>query len=148
MIIDKSNAYLLNTKEGISFHDDEIGDDFYFNSDKRELVITIDKCGGMSKEILDFVYKREDRKCKLRFNNVIGFSVTSANFWGKSSTISGVRFVDEKESALLSSLISFNEEHHFFYKNELSVGKEYIEISIQLNTLDKIVIVCESFAIE
>ena len=127
MRINAENSTVINSKD-ISVHD-WIFENMVFNYLKKEMSIYLIEDSG------------QNRKHILKLYNVLGFKMTTGDFWGKSLHILDWELVEDNY-ILLDEL--FEEKEKYEYSSiRLDEKKLYIESIITLISGDKLIIVCE-----
>lgn len=128
MRIDKSNGRILDSKE-VYIHDD-IFNELRFEHSKKKLYLSITKQGIQGENFI------------IEFVNVVGFELTSCDFWGPSIHIFDFEYVEHDNRTLLPKL--------FEKKNNnpdpccsLITQENYIESVITFTSGDQLIIACE-----
>lgn len=83
------------------------------------------------------------KKIYLTFNNVIYSEMQSCQFWDGANSIYAM-WSEEKSKRMLELLSVLNENKERYDMNCLTEGINYIEVALQLNSGDKLFIICES----
>ena len=130
MTIDKTNADIINTKD-VYLHDDVLLS-LDFDRSTKILHLEIKKNISQKKYVVEFI-------------NVIGFSMTACDFWGRSERICDFEFVQSKERKIIPALkkewyATPGQEKSFMYDN-------YIESVLVFISGDKLRIVSEKIVI-
>ncbi len=124
MIINKSNATIINTKE-IYIHDDVLLD-LSFNRLDYKLSLLLS------------TYK--DHTYTIDFTDVIGFEMTSCDFWGASPRIYSVMLISSENHSIIPKL----KKNNFFSRTNASIEIEnYMEIQIIFISGDELVVTCK-----
>ena len=135
MLIYESNGEIINSRD-IYIHDD-VFKQMVFEHSNKELKVVIRKPENMQVEQ------------KISFVNVVGFEMTSCDFWGKSSHILDFEYVPQDKRTLLPKLHSLNKNCS---SNKslciLTNGVDYIETIITFVSGDKLTVACEFIEIE
>lgn len=132
MIITKANENTINTKE-VYIHDDIlIG--MSFDRIKKELILKFEK------------YTSREKTYHIKFFSVIGFRMTSADFWGESERVLGLELANEDEKIVIPEIIKKYKEtpnaiEDILYEN-------YIETYFTFASGDVLRIACESIEID
>lgn len=133
MRIDESNGIILNSKE-VYIHDDFFNQ-LKFERSKKNLYLSITKRGIQGK---DFI---------IEFVNVVGFELTSCDFWGTSPYILDFEYVEHCDRSILPKL--FEEKKHISDSGcSLTDIKNYIESVITFKSGDRLIIACEYIILE
>lgn len=130
MIINISNGELINSKK-IYIHDD-VFEELCFHRMKKKLHLSI--------------YNESKKKRRsIVFLNVIGFEMTSCDFWGSSPHILDFEYVEPKDHTLIPKLFDKNDSNFSRYlPNDL---EKYIETTITLTSGDQLIVACENIMI-
>lgn len=154
MIINKDNS--LDIKKML-IHDDVILD---FTFDRDDRILTLNLVDGYNNESY-YRSERENRNEKfawmfysnhyiIKFINVIGFEMTSCDFWGKSNRINGISINENKE--LIDRLIYKANDIKGIIHNEDGSTKDdikyinkdnFIEVRIEFISGDMLIVACE-----
>ena len=133
MIIDASNGNIINSKE-VYIHDD-ILEEFNFNRAEKKLHLSIIK---------------EEKFNRIRFSieflNVIGFEMTSCDFWGRSPHILDFEYVEKDNAIIISKLFEMKNSNDYPFCT-LDIQEEYIETIITFISGDRLIIACKSIII-
>ena len=130
MIIDKSNVQILNTPE-VHLHDD-ILHLFHFDRIKKELTLDLQRWDSK-------------KEYKMKFENVLGFSMSSCDFWGESEYINGFVFIDSENEMLIQNL---REKWNSTPNNPFEMCWEpFFETLFEFISGDTLRIVCEKIEI-
>lgn len=134
MRIDDSNGKLLDSKD-FNFHDD-ILDQLLFNRDKQEMNL--------------FIIKEEykNKKYIIRFCGVIGFEMTSCDFWGKSPHILDFEYIEHNSRIVIPKLYNIKNNSQINPMCKLTDDSKYIETTITFASGDKLIVACEYIALE
>lgn len=122
MRIDKSNYKFINSKD-IYIHDTILMDIVFDYNKKNLFIITIVPSHA------------------LRFHNVIGFEMTSCDFWQKSSRI--LDWEIETDNFVLIDKLFKQKEDNNEYTPRLNNKEDFIESIITLTSGDTLRIACE-----
>ena len=130
MIINISNGELINSKK-IYIHDD-IFEELCFHRMKKKLHLSI--------------YNESNKKRRsIVFLNVIGFEMTSCDFWFSFPHILDFEYVEPKDHTLIPKLFDKNDSNFSRYlPNDL---EKYIETTITLTSGDQLIVACENIMI-
>lgn len=131
MIIDISCGEIINSKE-VYIHD-SILDKFCFNRSEKKLHLTI------LKDI-------DNKAYSIDFLNVIGFEMTSCDFWGASPYIFDFEYVEYNEQIIIPKLFNKNNNNDGSFCT-LSDREKYIETVITFTSGDQLRVACESIII-
>ena len=134
MYINKSNGKKINS-DAVDIHDD-ILNQLQFDRTKRCLYLKIQKA-----ECINCEYTIE-------FVAVVGFEMTSCDFWGESPHILDFEYVDPNKHILLPKLterIYANETSSLCKLNESS---KLIETIITFTSGDELIVVCEHIILQ
>ena len=135
MRIDKTNSDVIRSRD-VSLHDDMLME-FHFHRIARELVLPLQKYGGE-------IYT-------IRFTHVLGFEMTSCNFWGPSRRIFDFELLEGEEQKLLPRLWKMREEKKpvgtTTPEDGLGEKENYIETVITFVSGDQLQVVCEAIDI-
>ena len=131
MIIDVSNAEIINTKE-VYIHDD-IFEELWFNREGKQLHLLILKTEIYKSYTIDFF-------------RVIGFEMTACDFWGRAPHILDFEYVERKNNTLIPKLFEKKEKGNYKYSS-LRNQEDYIETVITFSSGDQLRIACESIVI-
>lgn len=130
MVLDEYNCAIINTK-CICFHDD-ILTSFTFERERKCLILELVKFGS-------------ERSYKMIFNQVMGFKMTSCDFWGASQFVFDYVCVPPEEWVLIPELIEQwsrtpNSHTDVSYNN-------YLETLFEFSSGDQLRIVCKTIEI-
>lgn len=128
MKIDKSNISILNSKV-FSVHDD-IFHSLAFDRASGVLTLFLQKDNGDN-----FTYK-------INCINVIGFAITSCDFWGRSPHILDFEYAEYCDCKLLPKIYEM-QKGPISPQCKLTLKKDYIEIIITFTSGDKLNAACE-----
>lgn len=149
MLIDKSNARIINTKE-IYLHDSEILSIEYFLKE-RKVVISINPCSPYG------------NITKMTFNNVVGTKTTMFEIFGfltediiefyllegEDARLTNELYEDsEREKARITSYNDKGERIESEHWSNIDNRERLIEVEFDMISADKLTIVCESIEIE
>lgn len=122
MKIDKSNCKIINSKE-IYIHD-AIFNDVVFNYQKKALYVFI-----------------QNKNKIIEFHNVIGFDMTSCDYWGDDPFVFDWEYNDNFH--LVEDLFVKNESNFNCSRLNNKKKEDFIETIITLSSGDKLIIACE-----
>ena len=133
MKFDVLNGDIINTKN-VSFHDDVLTL-LEFNRDRKEICLSINKTD----------WGTVGEKYTVHFHGVIGFEMTSCDFWGPSSHIDCFAFLGDDRVITPKLFKRKNEESAtrlscFLANKKIS---DFIETSIFFKSGDSLTIACE-----
>ena len=131
MIISKKNLCIVNTSE-VCFHDD-ILISVFFDNGKKEIVLNCQKGSNSKSEYV------------VHFKNVIGFQMSSCDFWGASECIFDFECISDDDLILIPYLMK--EWINIPKLNTTPNFDNFIEILFTLTSGDKLRIACEYFTI-
>ena len=128
MRIDKSNANIINSKS-IYIHDDEL---ILLQFDRDTSILTL------------FLKQSWPNKFEytIEFIKVIGFEMTSCDFWGKSECVLDFEFIEPDKQSIIPKLsnkwssIEKNKNNDFLFENQF-------ETIITFTSGDTLKISCE-----
>lgn len=133
MIIDASNGKIINSKK-VYIHDDILEKLCFHRAEKRlHLSILKDEESDCNRFSIDFLH-------------VIGFEMTSCDFWGSSPYILDFEYVEKSNTTIIPQLFEIK-------KNDddpccpLNDREKYIETIITFTSGDRLRIACESIII-
>ena len=132
MVINKGNLHIINTSD-ICFHDD-ILDSVFFDNIKKEILL---KCQKSSNQ------KEEYAVC---FKKVIGFQMSSCDFWGASERIFDFECVYDEDLIIIPYLMK--EWTNIPQISPMPDFANFIEILFTLTSGDTLRIACEYFDID
>ena len=133
MIINILNCEIINSKE-VYIHDD-ILEEIFFNRTEKKLHLSILKAEE-SKKIF----------C-IDFLNVIGFEMTSCDFWGSSPYIFDFECVENRDNVIIPKL--FKRKNNTYCPFCSLLGQEkYFETIITFTSGDQLRIACESIVLK
>lgn len=127
MIINAANAKILNSGE-IYIHDD-ILEDLHFDHIKYKLRLTV------ADELV------EENKYYIDFLNVVGFKMSSCDFWGRSPHIFDFEYVDSDDNTIVLELLKRVQKDS---PCRLDNPKKYFESVITFTSGDRLIVACES----
>lgn len=133
LIINVDNGTLLNSKE-VYIHDD-ILEELKFTRSEKTICLSILK-----------VNKNSRKRYSIEFINVIGFEMTSCDFWGSSPHILDFEYLDNNEHTIIPNLFEKKYEYRDLSCN-LNDKNKYIETMITFVSGDQLRIACESIII-
>ncbi|MBR0235716.1 MAG: hypothetical protein IJQ37_04595 [Clostridia bacterium] len=123
MVFDKTNAYMLNSKE-LSMHDDWL-EAFEYDMNNRRATLTVevdyewhDGNGNIIKSRDDFkkICGVDTQYIKMIMSDVAALDVTSLELWGNGRHVSSVSYVEPHESVLGARTLG-----EFHKKRELQI---------------------------
>lgn len=126
MIINKTNEAIINTKS-IYIHDDILCD-LFFNRKEHKLYLSLLTAGKNDKYTINYL-------------DVLGFEMTSCDFWGWSPHIYHFASLKLEEYTIIPKLMK---NEHFDGAIGSSEIKEYMETKIIFNSGDELVVACKS----
>lgn len=132
MIIDSSNGNIINTKE-IYLHDD-ILDELTFNRPQKHLVLSAIEC------------KENGKRFAINFLQVIGFEMTSCDFWGCSPHIFDFEYVIPSRQELIPRLFETKSMEND-PACQMIDRNLYIETKMIFTSGDHLIIACKSILI-
>lgn len=133
MIIDATNGKIINSKE-VYIHDD-ILEEFYFNRTEKKLHLSILKANEF-----------DSKKILIDFLHVIGFEMTSCDFWGSSPHILDFEYVEKNDNIIIPKLFEIKEKNDYTFCT-LNNREEYIETRMTFSSGDQLIIACKSIII-
>ena len=89
----------------------------------------------------------EDASLEIRFNGVLGYEMTSCDFWGPSPHVFGWSLVPDNERALLPRYLAEAEEHGLD-QTSIQRNREYMEIEVQFTSGDTLTLLCRCIDIQ
>jgi len=131
MKINELNGNVLNTKD-VYIHDDVLVF-LNFNRNEKMLKLHLSKYNSSAEYTIEFA-------------NVIGFTMTSCDFWGASECVLDFEYVDKSERVIIPKL-----EEEWLKNPNLTNGclyDGYIETLLTFSSGDKLRIACESIEIK
>ena len=133
MIISESNGAIINTKE-VYIHDDFFVS-LEYQQNRNELILNLKK------------HYDSSQKYVIRFIGVIGFDITSCNFWGYSECVLDFEYVISDERIIIPKLKkkwidvpNISTDVDILYSN-------HIETLITFSSGDELRVACESIEI-
>lgn len=134
MIITNSNAKIINSNV-VDLHDDILKKlSFERETGTVELLIKKDNF--------------KEQTYTMRFVGVLGFQMTSCDFWGKSPHILDFEYVKHNKEILLRYLQSMTEHEPMNPNCKLNKDENFIETVLTFGSGDKLTVVCEYIVIE
>jgi len=130
--IDASNAEIINSK-AVYIHDDVL-ENLTFNRERKELCLYITR-------------NSSERKYSILYSGVIGFNMTSCDFWGSSPRILDFEKTGREESTIISKLFSIKKDNGFT-DSLLESEESYIETVITFVSGDKLTVACKCIDID
>lgn len=134
MKIEKNNGEIINSM-AISIHDDIVAE-FQFDREKRILSLLLE------------YYQPDVHKRRLSFRNVVGFEMTSCDFWGPSQRIFEFNYMRPADQTLLPRLFETKRLNQPEPLCKLTAADNYMETVILFVSGDKLTTVCEYIVIE
>ena len=131
MLINKANASIIDTRE-VYIHDDILLD-MSFNRIDKELTLKFEK------------YASDEKTYFINFSGVIGFSMTSADFWGASECVLDFENVLDAQKVLIPEILKKHRETDGLFK-DISYDN-YIETIFTFGSGDILRIACETIEI-
>jgi len=131
MIIDASNGSIINSK-AICIHDD-IVDELHFWRSSKKLHLSVKKENGNDYSI-DYL-------------EVIGFEITSCDFWGSSPHILDFEYVEKLENTIIPALFMKNNTSSTLFCS-LDNQDAYFESKITFSSGDCLKVACKSINID
>ena len=133
MRIDASNGKIIDSKE-VYIHDDILNELCFYRQEKRLKLI---------------IRKFEDQNdiFTIEFINVIGFEMTSCDFWGSSHHILDFEYVEKNDNTIIPKLFEIKDNNDYS-SCTLSDQEKYIESVITFISGDQLRIACEEIVIE
>lgn len=84
----------------------------------------------------------------IQFMNVIGFNMTSCNFWGISPYVLDFEYIEHKERTLIPKLYDEYSKNLKDPTCNLEKNIDYIETAITFKSGDKLIIACEYIVLD
>lgn len=134
MNINISNADLINS-EKVYVHDDVLGL-LQFDRINKELRLSVTK-NWPNKKTYSIV-----------FLNVLGFEMTSCDFWGMSECILDFQYIEHSRSTLLPKLIKKVEDSQNYMGENNNIEPKYFETIITFGSGDELIIASETVVID
>lgn len=131
MKIDISNADIINSKM-VYIHDDTLST-LVFNRNHKEIILNLEDCNC--------------NEYKIKFNNVIGFFMTSCDFWGESPRIFDFQLVDKDNNIIIPKMFELNNRYNY-EGSSLDNDGDYIEIVITFVSGDELQVACKYILFE
>ena len=131
MIIDASNGKIINSKE-VYIHDD-ILEEFCFNRTERNLHLTI-----LKEEEFN------NKRYSIDYLHVIGFEMTSCDFWGSSPHILDFEYVEN--NTIIPKLFERKDNNDYPFC-PLNDHEKYMETIITFASGDQLIVACENIII-
>ena len=131
MIINVWNGKIINSKE-VYIHDD-ILEELYFYRVEKKLHLSILK-------------ELNNKRISIDFLNVIGFEMTSCDFWGSSPYILDFEYVEGRDNTIIPKLF-YKKDNNDYPFCPLNDREKYIETIITFTSGDKLIVACESIII-
>ncbi len=133
MIIDAANGKIINLKE-MSLHDDIFEEMSFFRDDRRLY---------LSGKKSEWEAGSDDMIFSMNFMNVIGFEMTSCDFWGMSPHIFSFYYVEANENIIIPKLFKEKNDNNYEYSSLIEPEK-YFESEISFISGDRLRVACES----
>ncbi len=133
MRIDASNGKIIDSKE-VYIHDDILNELCFYRQEKRLKLI---------------IRKFEDQNdmFTIEFINVIGFEMTSCDFWGPSRRILDFEYIEKDDNTIIPKLFEIKDNNDYS-SCTLNDREKYIESVITFISGDQLRIACEEIVIE
>lgn len=139
MIFNKNNYEIINTKE-VYIHDDVL-EQLSFDRENRKLILDMHKyC-----RIKDNQWYKVDEKYKIIYNDVLGFTMTSCDFWGASERIDTIWVHTSKDYILIPELQKRLVKESF---SSYDISIDYIESMISFISGDRLRVVSKEIVTE
>lgn len=132
MVINSLNGNVINSNQ-VCIHDD-ILEELSFNRLEKKIHLSL---------------LTEDRseRFSIDFLNVIGFEMTSCDFWGFSPYILDFEYIEEyNDNTIIQKLFNKKDNNHYPFCS-LNDREKYIETIITFTSGDQLIIACESIII-
>lgn len=133
MIINASNGKIINSKE-VYIHDDILEELCFNRAEKKLHLLILKDC------------KFDDERFSIDFLNVIGFEMTSCDFWGISPHILDFEYVEKNDNTIIPKLFKIKDTNDYEYST-LKDREIYFETVITFTSGDKLRIACEKIII-
>lgn len=91
--------------------------------------------------------RAEDASMEIRFNGVLGYEMTSCDFWGPSPHVFGWSLIPDNKRTLLPQYLAEAEEHGLD-QTSIQRNREYMEIEVQFTSGDTLMVLCCSIDIQ
>ena len=131
MIIDASNKEIINTK-AVYYHDD-ILTGFTFDRARKKLRLRISKW-------------ETEKRTEIIFQNVIGFAMSSCDFWGiNDERILGFCLLEPEQEVLIPKIYKKREKEECC---PLKAREVYFETAMSFVTGDNLFVACERIVLE
>ena len=127
MIISESNGELINSK-AVYIHDD-VFKSLYFDRDNKTIILALSRGDNLAQEYT------------IKFTGVIGFKMTSCDFWGASECVFDFEYVPPKERIIIPELQRKWLETPNQFAN-VSYN-DYIETLLTFTSGDQLTIACK-----
>ncbi len=132
MIISNSNAKIINSKE-VYLHDDTLFS-LCFERNNKELTLKLGK------------YPTYAKAYTVTFKDVLGYYMTSCDYWGISESILHFEYVPDEEMVLLPELKNkWADIPHRQTPDKMDI--DYIEVLFTFKSGDQLRIVCKTIEI-
>lgn len=133
MIIDASSGKMIISNE-VYIHDD-ILEEFCFNRTEKKLHLTI-----LKEEEFN------NKRFSIDFLHVIGFEMTSCDFWGSSPHILDFEYVEHNNNTIIPKLFERKNNNDYPYC-PLNHREKYFETIITFVSGDQLIVACENIII-
>lgn len=134
MIVDATNGEIINSEE-VYIHDDTI-ENFCFDRKEKTLNLLISKKRGDKAILFPIV-----------FCGVIGFEMTSCDFWGSSPYILDFQYIKPSCTTLIPKLLEVKASNEWEYC-PLKNKEDYLETAITFVSGDVLLIACEKVILD
>lgn len=128
MIIDASNGKIVNSKE-VYIHDDVLEEFCFYRAEKKLHISVLKNESNYSKSF------------SIDFMHVIGFEMTSCDFWGPSSRILDFEYVEKCNNTIIPKLFKIKDDNDY-QDCTLSDQEKYIETIITFISGDRLRVAC------
>jgi len=139
MKIFESNGSILNSKE-VYIHDDVL-ENVFFERSTREL------CLSCYSEIWKGTLL-EKKKYNIKYSNVIGFEMTSCNFWMDSPYIFDFIYIEQSDRIIIPKVLKKKNLLQCEPYSCLAENRNYIETEIVFTSGDNLIVACEYIVLE
>lgn len=131
MIIDVNNGKIINSKE-VYLHDDFL-DDMRFNFLEKKLHLSV------------LYFRDRSHRYSVDFLDVIGFEMSSCDFWGGSLRILGFEYVPQENQVLVLRLFNKKQEGgESFAFCKMKSRENYLETLMTFASGDQLRVACEN----
>lgn len=90
--------------------------------------------------------REEDASLEIRFHGVLGYEMTSCDFWGPSPHVFGWRLILDEERVLLPRYLA-EAGAHGLDQTSIRKDQEYMEIEVEFTSGDSLKVLCCSIGI-